>query len=124
MDSLDAQCLVFGLLAEQAAVPPDRWIHDADGSLTWCYRGSQNTFTWTREEVARTARRWRDEGAAVPAAIARMVDAHLAMVSILEHGDVDPPDAVLHDLDTQEVAAQWVKDKRTVIVECRADVPA
>lgn len=118
MDSLDAQCLVVGLL-DAGGVGPDCWRHDCDGSLHYRYAGSPRSFSWAAAAVTELAEQWRSDGPrlAPPESIARHVSAHLALMATIAGADRDPPDAVFHDLDCAEVQAIWTEQKVVMIVE-------
>ncbi|MGZ6707993.1 MAG: hypothetical protein ACXVFN_13765 [Solirubrobacteraceae bacterium] len=61
--------------------------------------------------------RAREDADTPPAAIARHVAAHVRVAALLDEGGLEPPDAVVHDLDAAEVHLVWEERKLVVIVD-------
>ncbi len=123
MDTLDAQCYLMQLAAEDDHPGPDLWRHTRDGWLTWAFRGgSGGDYSWSPPDVAEVAERWRSSGATeVPAAIAGVVDVHRRFTQLAEEENRPTPDVVIHDLGVGEVRAVWHEPKLVVIVD---EIPA
>lgn len=107
MDSLDAMCLLMELGSAGDVVPPDQWCLLPDGSLTFRFSTSPNTFTWGQDEVAMMAARWRALERPVPAGFRRLVDGHGAFVRMLDEGDFEAPDRVFLDVPAEVLHAFW-----------------
>lgn len=124
MDSIDAQCLVVDLLDPEGASPP-QWRHPRDGSLHYRFAGSPRSFSWPADVVADMAADWRarPDAASVPAAVARHVDVHQRVLSLLAGEQRGLPDAVVHDLDAEEVQLIWEDEKLIVIIELDDERP-
>ena len=66
MDSMIAHAHVLSLFAAEAAAIPDQWRHDRrDGSLTYRFDGSTNTFKWDVWEEAKLVVIISDRGFAI-----------------------------------------------------------
>jgi len=117
MLTLDAQCLFVRLADQEDTDLPDSFVHGRDGSLTFGFALTRNTYTWEAVAVREMAERWRSLATHVPPRIADHVAAHRRFVALLAGDAMDPPDAVVHDLATGEVRACWEEEKVVVVVE-------
>lgn len=117
MLTLDAQCLLVHLADQEDTDLPDVFVHGRDGSLTFGFALTRNTYTWEAVAVREMAERWRSFAAHVPPRIADHLAAHRRFVALLASDAMDPPDAVVHDLATGEVRACWEEEKLVVVVE-------
>jgi hypothetical protein len=117
MDSLDAQCLLIQLTADEIR-PPDLWRHDRSGALTCGYEGGQRTFTWPAEDVAEMARRWRHSDAKrAPEQALAFRDAHERLASLASGAGLGPADVLIHDLARAELRGVWEDEKVVLVVE-------
>ncbi len=116
MLTLDAQCLLVRLADQEDTDLPDSFVHGRDGSLTFGFALTRNTYTWEAVAVREMAERWRSLAADVPPRIADHVAAHRRFVALLAGDAMDPPDAVVHDLAAGEVRACWEEEKVVVVV--------
>lgn len=115
MHSLDAQCLLAHLAAADGGVAfPDRWRHGRDGSLTYGFGTSPNTFTWRAAQVADMAARWRALGVKRPASVAAFAAAHHRLLESLRRAGRADPDVICHELTAREVFAVW-EDERVIV---------
>ncbi len=117
MLTLDAECLLVQLADQEDMGIPDIFLHGRDGSLTYGFTATRNTYTWEATAVREMAERWRSLAAHVPPRVADHVAAHRRFVALLDTDDMEPPDAVVHDLSAGEVRACWEEEKVVVIVE-------
>ncbi|MDQ3608511.1 MAG: hypothetical protein M3459_06385 [Actinomycetota bacterium] len=117
MLTLDAECLLVQLADQEDMGVPDIFLHGRDGSLTYRFAATRNTYTWEATAVREMAERWRSLAAQIPPRIADHVAAHRRFVALLETDDMEPPDTVVHDLCAGEVRAGWKEEKVVVIVE-------
>lgn len=73
--------------------------------------------------MAEIAARWRAEGSgSPPATIAPLIAAHRDFLTLVE-GKIDPPDYIVHDLESREVRARWESPKLEVVVEAETPPP-
>lgn len=125
MSTLDAQCLLADLIAsEPKGGLPSHWAHSSDGELTWRFAGSDNTFTWSAEDVEEMTGRWLEVGACAPEAVAATIAAHERLLESCRLVGGRAPDVVHHDLEAAEVVALWTDEKLAVIVECVGEATA
>lgn len=117
MLTLDAQCLLVRLADQEDTDLPDIFVHGRDGSLTFGFALTRNTYTWEAVAVSEMAERWRSLATHVPPRIADHVAAHRRFVALLDTDVKDPPNAVVHDLATGELRACWEEGKVVVVVE-------
>src|SRR5688572_6627128 len=118
METLDAQCLLVRTVG--ADIAPDSWRHDRAGSLSCAYGPGGRMMTWSPQDVAEMARKWRDGDASVPDVIAPFVEAHRRTAELVEQGRLRAADAIVHDVLRAELRFMWDDEKLVVIVE---DVP-
>jgi hypothetical protein len=117
MDSLDAQRLLIQV-AEGDMRPPDLWCHHRSGALSCRYEGGEQVFSWSAEDVAELARRWRQSGShSVPAEAGVLLDAHQRMEAMTREAGLAPPDMVKHDLGRAEIRAVWEDEEVVLVVE-------
>lgn len=124
MLTLDAQCLLVRLADQADTDLPDIFLHGRDGSLTYGFASSRNTSTWEATAVREMAERWRSLDVHAPPRIADYVAAHRRFVALLDGGDIEAPDATVHDLCTGELRAYWEKEKVVVVIEEMAGAAA
>ncbi len=117
MLTLDAECLLVQLADQEDMGVPDIFLHGRDGSLTYSFAATRNTYAWEATAVREMAERWRSLAAQIPPRIADHVAAHRQFLALLDTDDMEPPDAVVHDLSAGEVRACWKEEKVVVIVE-------
>lgn len=117
MLTLDAECLLVQLADQEYMGVPDIFLHGRDGSLTYGFAATRNTYAWEATAVREMAERWRSLAAQIPPRIADHVAAHRRFLALLDTDDMEPPDAVVHDLCAGEVRACWKEEKVVVIVE-------
>lgn len=117
MDSLDAQCLLIQL-ADGELPPPDLWRHDRSGALSCAYEGGERTFTWSADDVAEMARRWRDSSTSrVPEQARPLVDAHKRLEVLAGEAGLARPSVMIHDLSRREVRGVWEDEEIVVVVD-------
>lgn len=117
MDSLDAQCLLIDTIAGEMP-PPKLWHHSRTGELSCALTEDGATFTWSVEDVAALARRWRDSAARqVPAEVSPFMYAHRRLDDIRAQAGLEPADAIVHDFDRRELRARWEEQKTVVVVD-------
>jgi hypothetical protein len=124
MLTLDAECLLVQLADQEDMGVPDIFLHGRDGSLTYGFAATRNTYAWEATAVREMAERWRSLAAQIPPRIADHVAAHRRFLALLDTDDMEPPDAVVHDLSAGEVRACWKEEKVVVIVEQIAESAA
>jgi hypothetical protein len=117
MLTLDAECLLVQLADQEDMDVPDIFLHGRDGSLTYGFAATRNTYAWEATAVREMAERWRSLAAQIPPRIADHVAAHRRFLALLDTDGMEPPDAVVHDLSVGEVRACWKEEKVVVIVE-------
>jgi hypothetical protein len=122
MDSLDAQCLLIDAVAGEIP-PPSLWRHSRSGELSCAYTNGERTFTWSVDDVAEMAARWREEShPEVPQCVGPYLDAHRRFEDMLAQGELEPPDQVVHDFDRRELRAVW-EDRKAIVVIDEIDGP-
>lgn len=116
MDSIIAHAHVLSLMGAEAATAPDHWRHDTrDGSLTYRYAGSSNTYTWNADAVADLAERARD--CRPPSSEAgRLLERWPAVERLLAADGLAPPDYFCVDHGTDEFTLVWEEQKLVVII--------
>ncbi|HYF28609.1 MAG TPA: hypothetical protein VD931_22910 [Baekduia sp.] len=104
----------FLTLAEQGGVtPPNQWRHDlVDGSLSFRYAGSPNSFAWDAEAIASMTGIDDDE----PSAAARELLVRWEAVEGLLARTGRRPTVVLVDHDADELTLCWNDEKLAVII--------
>jgi hypothetical protein len=117
MLTLDAESLLVQLADGEDMGLPDIFVHGRDGSLTYGFADTRNTYTWEAAQVREMSERWQALDAPVPPRIADHVWAHHQFLDMLDAGDMEPPDEVVHDLTAGVVRARWDEEKVVLVVE-------
>ena len=116
-----AHAHLLGLFADPAVASPDEWTHDlTDGSLTYRFRGSSNTFTWASEAVASIAVKGSDT--ARSGCAGSLLDLWEGILGTLRAGGISMPDRVV--VEQRELTLLWDDQKLAVIVERPETEPA
>ena len=124
MDSLDAQCLLIQL-ADGELPPPDVWRHDRSGALSCAYEGGERVFTWSADDVAEMARRWRDSPTSrVPEQTRSFLDAHKRLEALAGEAGLTRPSAMIHDLGRMEVRGVWEDEEIVVVIDEIGEAPS
>ncbi len=117
MDSLDAQCLVIDAIADEMP-PPSLWHHSRSGELSCAIANGEQTFTWSADDVAEMACRWRGKSdREVPKHAGPYLDAHRRFEEMVAQGGLESPDLVVHDFDRRELRAVWEERKAVVVLD-------
>jgi hypothetical protein len=117
MDSIDAQCLIIGLVGRETP-PPCHWHHHRSGELTCAYSEGEREFTWDIDAVAEMGRRWRESTAPqVPEMARPYVDAHRSLDEIVARGGIETADLIVHDFDRHELRAWWEDEKALMVID-------
>lgn len=123
MQTITAQNVLLALLSPEMPEVPRHWRHDlAEGSLTYAFDGSTNTFTYTAESVAQVSAQTPDPGSIPPGAEA-LSRGSLRFLETLRAADLAEPDEIWMDLHAVEATAVWRDPKVAVIIECEPERP-
>jgi hypothetical protein len=117
IDSLDAQSLLVQL-TEDKMRPPDIWRHERSGALSCAYAGGENVFSWSADDVAAMARRWRESRpGGSPQRVEVFGEAHKRLLALASEAGLGQADAIVHDLPRGEVRGVWEDNEVVVVVE-------
>jgi hypothetical protein len=106
---------VIDLFEEQDAVVPDQWCHDlAEGSLTYRFGSSTNTFTWQADAVEAMADEIDGEPASERAR--ELLSLWSGVRRILDEGELADPDRVYVDDLADEMMLVWHEPKLVVVI--------
>lgn len=116
MDSILAHACIIDLFASQETVLPDRWSHDlTDGSLSYGFGDSPNTFTWDAKAVASLAARAAGEPTSPGAR--SLLDTWATIRHLTVSDGLRDPDRLLFEDRDNEVTLVWEAEKVVMIVE-------
>lgn len=113
METIDVHASLLSLAEREQVVTPGLWFHDlSEGSLTYRFVGSENSFSWHADAIAampenagdvpltptarRLVRRWKRE---------------------IAHAESTRPDRVVVDHDADKMTLIWANPTRTQTIE-------
>jgi len=104
----------LSLAEREDAVAPSHWRHDLnDGSLTYRFDSSQNTFTWDAPAIASMPAGF---GAPLTDRAKRLLERWDSVKDMLGSTDRPEPDFVLVDHDVDELRLIWKQEQAEVVV--------
>ncbi|MEA2170001.1 MAG: hypothetical protein QOF76_3301 [Solirubrobacteraceae bacterium] len=115
MHTIAVHANLLSLAERDDTVSPGRWFHDlADGSLTYQFSGSPNTFTWQAPAIASMARTLDAESLTPKAR--ELLERWEAVCTMLDQAERVDPDRVLVDHEADEMTLIWDDPKRVLVV--------